>query len=65
MARAGVMMDQLHVTVYLRRGLPENVYAGVRRTLRSKRFAADLHRGVREVFRKYPALKQTRFTITS
>ena len=42
-----ILFDQLHVSIYVSRGLPEPVLVGIRRTLKSTGFHSELRRGVR------------------
>lgn len=64
MARS-VMFDQYHLSIFVRRGLPEQDYRAIRRVLKSTRFVIEMRRGVQAVINKYPALRKTRITVTS
>lgn len=59
-----IMMDQFHVTVFAPNGLPKQAYVAMRRTLTSTRFGDELRQAIRQVFRRHPALRKARFTIT-
>lgn len=63
MAKA-ILMDEFHVTVFARQGLPEATYTAIRETLDDARFHADLRRAVRDVFRRHPSLRKVRITIS-
>ena len=60
--RRRLLMDQFHVSIWVPPGLPASTYRSLRRTLDKSRFQAALHRAVREVVRRYPTLRQARFT---
>jgi hypothetical protein len=59
-----VVIDEILVTVFVPLGLPDTVYRAVRRTLIGRRFRASLERAVGDTFRRYPSLRQARFTVT-
>ena len=58
-----ILLDELHLTVIAPAGQSELDFRAMLRTLRSKRFQANLRSAVREVFRRHPSLKKTRFRI--
>jgi len=59
-----ILIEELHLTVTARAGLPKSVDQAMQRTLRSKQFQADLRNAVREVFRRHPSLKKAQFRIS-
>ena len=63
MAKA-ILMDEIHVTLFAPRGLREEEYDVIHRTLTDRRFRGDLGRTVGEVVRRYPVLRIIRVTVT-
>jgi len=55
-------MDQFHLNVWISPELPASATRGIRRTLNDPHFQAALQRSVRALVRRYPKLRQTRFT---
>ena len=53
-----ILIDEFHVAMFVPRGLDESEYQAIRRALDSRRFRTDLSQAVREVFRRYPALRK-------
>jgi hypothetical protein len=53
-----LLIEELHISVYVPRGLPEAEYEAIRQTLDDARFQARLRRAVRHVVRQYPSLRQ-------
>ena len=63
MAKA-ILMDEIHVTLFAPRGLREEEYDVIHRTLTDRRFRRDLRRTVGEVVRRYPASQMVRVSVT-
>ena len=59
-----LLLDEFHVTVYVKRGLRAAVCASMRRALDSATFQRELRRDVRTALGRYPELRKTRVTIT-
>ena len=59
-----LVIEEFHVTVSVRRGLPDRACRAVRRVLGGRGFRTELSRAVRVVIRRHPALVQVRVTIT-
>jgi hypothetical protein len=57
-------MDEIHATLFAPRGLHEEEYEAIHRTLTDRRFRGDLRRTVGEVVRRYPVLRIIRVTVT-
>ncbi len=55
-----VLIEELHVTVYVPRDLPAHEADDVRRTLNDPAFEAGLLRAVRRVFRREASLARAR-----
>jgi hypothetical protein len=53
-----LLIEELHTSVYVPRGLPKAEYEAVRQTLDDARFLARLRRAVRHVVRHYSSLRQ-------
>lgn len=51
-----VLLDELHVSVYVPAGLPDVESDAVKSALDDASFQAELRRAVRVVFRRYTAL---------
>jgi hypothetical protein len=60
----GIFVDEFHLTIIAPRGLPEEEYDMVRRTLDRADFRRRLGLVVRKVFRRYSALAIVRVTIS-
>jgi hypothetical protein len=58
-----ILMEELHVTVVAPVGLRKADYQPMLRTLRSKRFHANLRDAVRQLFRRHSSLMKTQFSI--
>jgi hypothetical protein len=52
-----ILIDEFHVLVFVPRGLRESEYRAIRRLLNSRRYPIDLSQAVRQVFRRYSALR--------
>ena len=63
MAKA-VLIDELHVSLFVPRGLPEEEDAAATRTLKGKRFLAALRQAVLKVVRGHAALAKVQVTIS-
>jgi hypothetical protein len=57
------LIDELHLTLYAPRGLPERAYAAMRRTLTGPGFRDRLGRAVRDAVRHYPSPARVRVTV--
>ena len=58
-----ILLEDYHLTVIAPPGLRTAEYAAMVRTLDGKRFQSRLHEAVREVFRRYPSLKNVQFNL--
>ena len=63
MART-ILMEQFHVSVAMRVGLPGARYSAAARTLRGKQFQRRLWDAIRAVVRKYSSLRQATVTLS-
>jgi hypothetical protein len=63
MAKA-IPMEEFHVSIFVRRGLPETELTAIYRTLNRASFRVELRRAVGKVIRRHPALRSIRFTVT-
>ncbi len=59
-----VVIEELHVTVYVPRDLPANEADDVRRTLGDPAFEARLLRALKRVFRREAALARARVRLS-
>ncbi|HYT89737.1 MAG TPA: hypothetical protein VEL76_13600 [Gemmataceae bacterium] len=59
-----IQMEQYHVTVYAPRGLPEEEYDAMHRTLIDPHFRTELRRAVRRVVGRHPSLRKVKVTVT-
>jgi hypothetical protein len=59
-----IIIDQFHVTVLVKHGLPETEYDAIHRTLDKARFHVQLRRAVRAVIQQFPSLTKVRVTVT-
>jgi hypothetical protein len=59
-----IIIDEFHVTVLVKQGLPETEYATIHRTLNGKQFRADLGHSVRTVVSRYPALRKVKIKVS-
>ncbi len=60
----GILMEELHASVYAARGLPTIEYDAMRQALTDAGFLAALRRAVRRVFRRHPPLDKVRVRLT-
>ncbi len=63
MARV-IILDQLRLTVLIRKSLPERQARQVSRLINSARFRRELLQALRAVFRQHPELARTRVRLT-
>jgi hypothetical protein len=61
--RKTILIDELRLSFHVPRGLPQEEYQAISRTLGRRRFRAALGKAVREVVRRYPSLSKVRVTI--
>jgi hypothetical protein len=59
-----VLIDELHLSLYIAPGLPPEDTNTIRAILFGRRFSADLRQAVKVVIRRYPALRAVRFRLT-
>ena len=59
-----ILIDEMHLSVFIARRLPAAESDSIRRTLRSRRFQDRLREAALGVFRQYPSLGQARFTLS-
>jgi hypothetical protein len=59
-----ILVDEFHLTVNAPRGLPNDEYVAMRRTLDRVAFRRRLGQAVRDVIRTYPSLDKARVTIS-
>lgn len=59
-----ILMEEFHVTVYARRGLPSAEYQSMQRSLARRRFQARLSQAVRSVFGQYRTLRNVRVKLS-
>jgi hypothetical protein len=59
-----ILFDQFHLTIYVRRRLPADQAAALRRILQSRRFRAQLRRAVGTVFHREPSLRPASLVLT-
>jgi hypothetical protein len=60
-----VLIDQLHVDVYVPRDLPRGAARAITRTLNSRSFRTRLRANIRAVMKSYPPLKKTTIRLSS
>ena len=63
MARS-LLMEQLHISLYITRGMPEKEAARIHRTLNGARFLRRLTKTLRRFLRSQHSLAQVRCTVT-
>jgi hypothetical protein len=51
-----LLLDEIHVSVLVPRGLRRSQYQAIRHVLNGKRFFAELSRSLRAVFRRHRSL---------
>jgi hypothetical protein len=56
----GLLIDEIHVTVYVPRRLPEPPVEAALRVLKGRPFRATLRHAVHAVFGRHPALDRAR-----
>jgi hypothetical protein len=59
-----ILMDEFHLTIYVRRGLSPPDCEAIRQALDEPRFLAELRRAVRNVIKGRPSLDKVRVTVT-
>lgn len=59
-----ILMEELHLTVYVPPKLTKAQYDAIRRALNGKQFRDALDQAVADLVRRYPSLNKTRFTLT-
>jgi len=59
-----ILIDELHLTVFVPSGLGAESVRAVRQTLRSARWHTALRRAIQGVFHRYAALGNVRFNLT-
>ena len=60
-----VLIDMFHLQIEAPSILEKAATAKIRRTLRSKRFTANLRQTIRTFVRRYPTLRSVRVTLFS
>ena len=58
-----ILMEQFHITVIARAGLPKAAYDAMQRTLQSRRFQTRLHDAVHKVVQRYSSLRKAKVRI--
>jgi len=59
-----LLLEQLHVSVFVPRRLPARETDAMRQTLAGKRFRARLLRAVRALFREYRSLRNSTLDVS-
>jgi hypothetical protein len=59
-----IVLDEIHLTVTIPRGLEDAIYDSAHIALMRRSFLASLRRAIQEVFRRHPSLTRVRFAIT-
>ena len=59
-----VLFDQMHVSVFVPRGIEKRQSDPIGRKLKSGRFQAELQRAIRSLFDRDPVLRSTDVTIS-
>jgi hypothetical protein len=57
-------MDDLRLTIYVPRGLPNTAYATLHRLSGGPLLRADLRRAIRDAFLRHPPLETIRFSVS-
>jgi hypothetical protein len=61
---ADLVIEEVHITVFVARGLPAPEYRAIRRTLAGTSFRTRLKRAVDDVVRGYPSLRKTKQSVS-
>ncbi len=64
MAKNNILIDEVHVSVFIPHGLRADSFRAIHRTLRGPSFHAALRRAIQGVFARYTALGKVTFTLT-
>ena len=59
-----ILIEEFHLTAYAPRGLPAQEYDAMRQALDDPRFHARLHRAVRRVACRHPALSKAKVRLS-
>ncbi|MBL8795463.1 MAG: hypothetical protein JNM56_16280 [Planctomycetia bacterium] len=59
-----ILIDEIHLSLFVPPGLRTESFRGIRRALRSARLQAALRRAIQGVFARYAALGNVTFTLT-
>ena len=59
-----ILIDEFHVSMFVPRTLPDAECTAICRTLKGKRFGADLRRAVQGAVRRHPSLARIQVRIT-
>ena len=59
-----ILIEEFHLGVRAPRGLARSDYDSIDRTVNQPRFQARLRQALRAVFRRHPALRRVRVTLT-
>jgi hypothetical protein len=59
-----ILIEELHIHLRVRHGLPERAITAAKRTLDTTDFLVDLRRAVRSVVRGYASLRHVRVTLS-
>ena len=59
-----ILIDEFHLSVSVPRGLPEPEYRTIRHSLDDRRFRTELGRGIRQVIRCHPSLREVRVRLS-
>ena len=59
-----ILLDEIHVSVLVPRGLRKSQYQAIRHVLNGKRFLAELTRSLRAVFRRHRSLSPVKVKLS-
>jgi hypothetical protein len=59
-----IVLDELHLTVFVPRGLSDAMCNAALKALQGRRFLVALRQAIRDVFRCHPPLSSARVTVT-
>ena len=59
-----LLMDEIHISIYVPRSLPEAECGAIYRSLRLMRFQRQLRQATLGVVRRYAALRKARVTVS-
>jgi hypothetical protein len=62
--REGILIEEFHLTVLVRRGLPEEDCRAIRAALNQRRFSQNLRRAIDTAIRDWPALREAKVRLS-